>query len=69
MTLKSYYETLSMCKSPLQEFVDIVTERCGVSGQTVRNWCLYGIKPQSYAHVKVLMDITGLTEDELWEKK
>ena len=67
MTLKSYYSALADQKTPLQAFVAEVSERCGVSEQTVRNWCLYGIKPQSYAYVKVLMEVTGLEEDELWQ--
>ena len=68
ITLKGYFKRLSEQKTPLQQFVDAVSERCGVTEATVRNWCLYGIKPQSYAHVKVLMELTGLEEDELWEK-
>ena len=67
MTLKGYYKALAASKSPLQQFIDTVMERCGVSEQTVRNWCIYGIKPQSYAHVKVLMELTGLEEEELWK--
>lgn len=67
MTLKGYYSALAEQKTPLQTFITEVSERCSVSEQTVRNWCLYGIKPQSYAHVKVLMELTGLNEDELWQ--
>ena len=66
MTLKSYYSALAEQKTPLQTFIATVSERCGVSEQTVRNWCLYGIKPQSYEHVKVLMEMTGLKEKDLW---
>ena len=68
MTLKGYYSALSRQKTPLQSFVEAVSERCEVSTQTVRNWCLYGIKPQSYAHVKVLEELTGLSEAQLWGK-
>ena len=68
MTLKCYYEKIPQRNAPRSEFIQRVALRCGVSAQTVRNWCLYGIKPQSYQHVKVLCEMTGLTEEELWEQ-
>ena len=67
MTLKCYYNNLPWRITPRKEFIDRISQECGVSTQTVRNWCLYGIKPMSYEHVKVLMRVTGLKEDELWE--
>lgn len=66
MTLKGYYSNLPIRKTPRKEFITTVSERCGVSEQTVRNWCIYGMRPQDYKHVKVLSEITGIKEDELW---
>ena len=69
MTLKCYFKTLSEQKTPLQAFISEVMAQTGKSEQTVRNWCLYGIKPQSYADVKVLVKLTGIEEDELWSNE
>ncbi len=68
MTLKGYFKLLSEQKTPLQAFICEVMAQTGKSEQTVRNWCLYGIKPQSYADVKVLVRLTGIEEDELWSE-
>lgn len=67
MTLKDYYKSLPSCKSPRKEFISEVSSRCGVSEQTVRNWCIYGMKPQDFKHVKVLSELTGIKEDMLWD--
>lgn len=66
MTLKGYYANLPIRKTPRKDFITKVSEQCGVSEQTVRNWCIYGMKPQDYKHVKVLSSITGIKEDDLW---
>ena len=66
LTLKDYYSALPKRKSPRKDFVQEVSERCGVSEQTVRNWCIYGMKPQDFRHVKILAEITGIKEEELW---
>lgn len=68
ITLKGYFSMLREAETPLQSFVGEVSARCGVSEQTVRNWCLYGIKPQTYEHVKVLMELTGIKEEYLWSE-
>lgn len=67
MTLKEYYSSLPPRNAPRNEFVKEVARRCEVTEQTVRNWCIYGIRPRLYEHVKVLMELTGLEEGELWE--
>lgn len=66
MTLKCYYESIPVRPSPRGEFVTLVAKRCGVSEQTVRNWCIYGMKPKNYNHVKVLSELTGIREEDLW---
>lgn len=67
MTLKSYFSRLPKRKSPRKEFISEISARCGVSEQTVRNWCIYGMKPQNFMHVKILSEVTGIKEDELWK--
>lgn len=66
MTLKGYFESLPKRKSPRKDFVTEVARRCGVSEQTVRNWCIYGMKPQDFKHVKILSEMTGIKEEDLW---
>lgn len=66
MTLKDYFSALPTRKAPKKEFVQMVSARCGVSEQTVRNWCIYGMKPLDFRHVKVLSEITGIKEEDLW---
>lgn len=65
-TLKGYFEALPKHKSPRKDFIMEVCKRCSVSEQTVRNWCIYGMKPQDFKHVKVLSDLTGIKEEDLW---
>ena len=66
MTLQAYYSAKPKHSAPRFELLKAISARCGVSIQTARNWCIYGIKPRSYEQVKVLMEITGLTEHEMW---
>lgn len=65
ITLKGYYESLSKI-SPRSQFIIDVSKRCGVSQNTVRNWVLYGMKPQKYAYIKILKEMTGIKHDDLW---
>ncbi len=67
MTLKDYFKGLPLRKSPRKDFIREVSARCGVSEQTVRNWCIYGMRPQDFRHVKVLSEITGINEECLWD--
>lgn len=68
MTLKDYYNSLPDPVAPKSDFLREVSERCGVTITTVRNWCIYGMKPNSYKAVKVLEELTGISEEELWAK-
>lgn len=66
ITLKGYYESLPMRQAPRYDFIKRVSTLCGVSEQTVRNWCLYGMKPSRSEYVKVLCTETGIKEEDLW---
>ena len=67
MTLKGYFNAIPTHNSPRKEFVRKVALRCGVTEQTVRNWCIYGMRPINYNNVKVLSAMTGIPEEDLWE--
>lgn len=67
MTLKGYYKRLPQRNAPRLDFLTEVANRCGVTITTARNWCLYGIKPMSHEHVEVLVELTGISEEDLWE--
>lgn len=66
MTLKCYYNQIPMHSAPRKDFIKRVSNKCGVSENTVRNWCIYGMRPKDYAHVRILSEMTGINEDELW---
>ena len=67
MTLKGYYQKLPLRNAPRYNFIAEVAKRCKVTEQTVRNWILYGVKPQQDAHIKVLSELTGIQEKDLWK--
>lgn len=67
MTLKDYFKSLPVRETPRKALVDEIVRRCGVTQQTARNWCIYGIKPRDFRHVRILSEITGIGEDELWK--
>lgn len=68
MTLKGYYEAIPLHSAPRKEFMLRVAEKCGVSEQTVRNWCIYGMRPQDFTHVKILSEMTGIKAEDLWSE-
>lgn len=67
ITLKGYYKGLPMRSAPRYDFITEVARRCKVTEQTVRNWVLYGMKPQQHAHIEVLSKLTGISEEDLWK--
>lgn len=67
MTLKGYYSQLPDASHPKTEFVNEVAIETGVSAATVRNWVIYGMRPQNKAHVEFLSRKTGIPVENLWE--
>ena len=67
MTLKGYYQSLPLRKAPRGDFIMEAARRCKVTEQTVRNWILYGVKPQQHAHIEILSSLTGIQEENLWK--
>ncbi len=66
MTLKDYYQSLPRATYPKTDFLNVLIQRCNVSATTVRNWVIYGMKPSNKEHIKVLVETTGIKEDDLW---
>ena len=67
LSLKGYYNSLPEPTSPKTDFIREVAHRTGATETTVRNWCKYGMRPNKYEHVKVLVEITGIQEEDLWQ--
>ena len=68
MTLRGYYEGLPDAECPKTNFVNAIVAKTGVSATTVRNWIFYGMKPANDKHISVLVELTGIQAEELWEK-
>ena len=67
MDLVGYFSSIPKYSCPRKAKLEEVMERCNVSEQTARNWCIYGIKPKDYEHVRILSEITGIPEKDLWQ--
>lgn len=67
MTLKGYYLSIPDAVHPKTDFVNEIAMEAGVSVATVRNWVIYGMKPQNKSHVEILVRKTGIPAEELWE--
>lgn len=67
MTLKGYYQKLPLRSAPRLDFINEIMRRCNVREQTVRNWVLYGMKPQQKIHREILSEVTGISEEDLWK--
>lgn len=67
MTLKGYYLQIPESTHPKTDFVNEIAIEAGVSVATVRNWVIYGMRPQNKKHVDILVKKTGIPADELWE--
>lgn len=69
ITLKDYYKSLPkpVTFSEKQKFLERIAQRCDVSDTTVRNWCMYGFKPQKKEHVAILAEETGIPAEDLFE--
>lgn len=67
LTLRGYYDGLPTSVNPKTKFINEVIFKTGVSANTVRNWVRYGMRPTDPNHVKVLVELTGIPEENLWE--
>ena len=67
MTLKGYYSQIPDASHPKTDFMNEIAIEAGVSVATVRNWVIYGMKPQNKKHVDILVRKTGIPAENLWE--
>ena len=67
MTLKGYYSQIPDASHPKTDFVNEIAIEAGVSVATVRNWVVYGMKPQNKKHIDILVRKTGIPAENLWE--
>ncbi len=68
ITLESYYKGLPKATYPKSSFIALVANKCEVTHITVRNWIKYGMRPNNPAHIKILSEITGIPEEELFKR-
>ena len=68
ITLESYYRGLPKASYPKSSFIALVASKCEVTHITVRNWIKYGMRPNNPEHIKILSEITGIPEEELFKR-
>ena len=70
MTLRDYFLSLPSAKqiAPRNNLIREVAERCGVSLSAARAWLAYGCKPRKREYIIALSEITGISEEDLFEK-
>lgn len=66
LTLKGYYKNLPEPSYPKRDFIREIALKCNVSDATVRNWIIYGFRPDNPEHIKILSEATGIPENQLW---
>lgn len=72
LSLKGYYQSLPERVAPKQQMVEEIQSEClRLTGKrptitSVRNWVLYGIKPQNAMYVQAIVNVTGIKEENLW---
>lgn len=62
----TYYQNLPDSTHPKTEFINEIAKKTGVSSTAVRNWIMYGMKPNKPEHISVLSEITGISPENLW---
>lgn len=73
LSLKGYYQSLPERVAPKQQLVEKIQAECkkmtGVcpTTSTVRNWVLYGIKPQKAIFIQAIINVTGIKKENLWK--
>ena len=71
--LKEYYQSLPERIAPKQQMLESIQQECERLSNvkptmaTVRNWVLYGLRPQNPMHVQAIVNVTNIREEDLWE--
>jgi len=68
-TLTSYYKGLPKPKAPKTEFIEGIATLCSVTSNTVRNWVKGNVKPNDPEHIRILIKVTGIKEENLFNNK
>ena len=66
ITLKSYYKNLPNPTHPKKELIRRIAAECNVTEVTVRNWIMYGFRPDNPNHIEIISKITGIAKEDLW---
>ena len=69
MTIKEFYEMLPESTSPKSDIIRKVVRLTGKTEQTVRLWFWGKTKPADDGDIKVLAELTGLSEMEMFENE
>jgi hypothetical protein len=73
LSLKGYYQSLPERIAPKQKMLEEIQEECDrltsvkPTMTTIRNWVLYGLRPQNPMHVQAIVNVTGIAEEDLWQ--
>lgn len=65
--LREYYNGLEDYITPKKDLIDKIAKACNVSIPTVRNWIYGKHTPSNSAHIKVVSEITGVSEKDLFK--
>ncbi len=66
MTLADYYDGIPAFNTPKKEFIDEICKRCEVNENTARNWVANRVRPQKKSHYRILSELTGIPEENLF---
>lgn len=70
--LREYYLSLPERIAPKQRMLESIQDECerltGVKPTitTVRNWVLYGLRPQKPLYTQAIVNVTKIKEEDLW---
>ena len=67
LSLKGYYENLPNPVSPRRQLIIDIMQKCNVVESTAFNWVRGKSKPDDPCHIKVLVELTGIAAEDLWE--
>lgn len=67
LSLMGYYESLPNPVTPKRQLIIDIMQRCNVVETTAFNWVKGRSKPTDSSHIQVLVELTGIKAEDLWE--
>ena len=67
LSLMGYYDNLPNPVTPQRQFIIDIMQKCNVVESTAFNWVKGRSKPDNPNHIKALVELTGIAEEDLWE--